>query len=182
MPWTGSAESIGFPSMRRFASEARAIRMPRISRRLFSPRYFIRTNWRWPAQRAVDSWGGVSGVRAALGAATWLGVSAHDERELAEAEAADYATLSPVFETSCKPGIRPLGAATARAWSARSPVPVLWLGGIDPRTAPMAWAAGAAGVAVRGAAMAAGGSLAAIRRPVISRASDRDRQTVTVRI
>ena len=71
-------------------------------------------------------------ARAALGSERLLGYSAHDAEELRVAGAADcdFALLSPVWSTSCKPDARPLGAAAASALTARSPVPVLCLGGV----------------------------------------------------
>ena len=83
-----------------------------------------------------------------------VGRSCHDADELAAAAAAGctYATLSPVFPTTSKPGYGPaLGAAAL----ADAPLPVLALGGVDaPDRARACIAAGAAGVAVMGAAMA----------------------------
>ena len=72
-------------------------------------------------------------VRRILPAGTLLGVSAHDARELAEArrQGADYATLSPVLPTTCKPGARPLGVRLATRLSSAAGLPVLWLGGLD---------------------------------------------------
>jgi thiamine-phosphate pyrophosphorylase len=61
-----------------------------------------------------------------------LGYSAHsdDEREAARDGGADYVTLSPVFATTSKPDVRPLGPAAAMASTRGSALPTLWLGGI----------------------------------------------------
>lgn len=66
-----------------------------------------------------------------------LGVSVHDEGQLAAASAAaaDYALLSPVLPTSSKPGAPYLGLVRAGVWTARSKIPVIWLGGIDATAA-----------------------------------------------
>lgn len=99
----------------------------------------------------------IAAARAGLGVGGLVGVSAHGLTELrAAAEAgADYATLSPIFETASKPGYGPgvgLGGLEA---ASRMPLPVLALGGIGPDTAGACRAAGAAGIAVMGGLMAA---------------------------
>ena len=130
------------------------------------------------SQRELARWGGLERARQALGPSVWLGVSAHDARELRAAECtADYATISPVFATACKPTVQPLDLAAVEKWCAESALPVLWLGGVDATTAKRAWRAGAAGVAAMSALMAptadssaagssaAGSSALAMRRP-----------------
>lgn len=69
----------------------------------------------------------------------------------AAAEGAAYAFLSPYAEGGSKPGRDPL-APTAFAGH---PIPVYALGGVTPANAGAARAAGAHGVAVMGAVMAA---------------------------
>ena len=71
-------------------------------------------------------------ARKALGGARLLGYSAHDFAQLQSAGASgcDFALLSPVWQTSSKPDARPLGVASAGALTERSPLPVLWLGGV----------------------------------------------------
>ena len=83
-----------------------------------------------------------------------LGRSCHDSDELRRAagEGCDYATLSPIFATSSKPGYGPpLGPAAL----SHAPLPVYALGGVDEANAAACTAAGAAGVAVMGAVMSA---------------------------
>jgi thiamine-phosphate pyrophosphorylase len=83
-----------------------------------------------------------------------LGRSCHDATELARAAAdgCHYATLSPIFESTSKPGYGPpLGAAAL----AHAPLPVLALGGVDAGNAAACLRAGAHGVAVMGAVMGA---------------------------
>ncbi len=88
-----------------------------------------------------------------------VGRSCHDAGELAEARAhaADWATYSPVFASSSKPGYGPaLGPAGLAAGCRAVPgLPVLALGGIGPGRARPCLDAGAAGVAVMGAVMRA---------------------------
>jgi len=89
----------------------------------------------------------VQDVRAA-GVRFLVGVSLHgDERPPA---GADYALLAPVFATPSKPGAAPLGLDALRRCAA-SPVPVFALGGVTPANTAACLAAGAHGVAVRGA-------------------------------
>ena len=86
-----------------------------------------------------------------------VGRSCHDLGELGRLSTEDYVTLSPVFATPSKPGYGPpLNPAGLAVLAARSPVPVLALGGVrTPEQAAACVAAGAAGVAVMGAVMAA---------------------------
>ena len=94
-------------------------------------------------------------ARASLGDGALIGVSAHDAAEIAAAatEGADYATLSPIFPSTSKPGYGPaLGLA---ALGAASPLPVLGLGGIEIGNIAACLAAGASGAAVMGGAMRA---------------------------
>jgi thiamine-phosphate pyrophosphorylase len=97
-------------------------------------------------------------ARARLPAGVLLGASAHDAAELARAAAAgaDYATLSPIFASTSKPGYGPaLGGAGLARLAARVSIPVLALGGIDSERIAPCIDAGAAGVAVMGGVMGA---------------------------
>lgn len=87
-----------------------------------------------------------------------VGRSCHDAAELARLTTEDYATLSPVYPTSSKPGYGPpLGPAGLAALIRVSPVPVLALGGVrTPEQVHACVEAGAVGVAVLGAVMRAG--------------------------
>lgn len=86
------------------------------------------------------------------GLAARVGVSCHDDAELARAAAigADYATLSPIFDSRSKPGYGPALGTEALA---AAPLPVYALGGIEPGRAAACVEAGASGVAVMGAVM-----------------------------
>jgi thiamine-phosphate pyrophosphorylase len=88
----------------------------------------------------------------------WVGRSCHDAIELARAEAdgVDYVTLSPIFETPGKPGYGPaLGTDGLRELAAGTDRAVYALAGITAARAGACVAAGAHGVAVQGAVMAA---------------------------
>jgi len=92
-------------------------------------------------------------------APTMVGRSCHDQTELHAAadEGVDYVTISPVYPTASKPGYGPsLGAEGLRDLTARSDIPAVYaLGGIDSARVAECRAAGAAGVAVMSAVMAA---------------------------
>ena len=79
---------------------------------------------------------------------------------------AAYATLSPVFPTTSKPGYGPPLGLSGLAQLARTVpgLPLYALGGIDAASAADCRDAGAAGVAVIGAVMAAPDPEAATRR------------------
>ncbi|MGQ0615625.1 MAG: thiamine phosphate synthase [Acidimicrobiia bacterium] len=90
-----------------------------------------------------------------------VGRSCHSPADLdrAATEACDYATLSPVFCSRSKPGYGPVLGTAALG---DAPLPVYALGGIDADNAGACIAAGAAGVAVMGAVMAAADPAAAV--------------------
>ena len=97
----------------------------------------------------LREWRAASGRRSApqAGAVQLVGASAHSAAELAESAAlgADYATLSPIFATACKPGVAPLGTAALAAACKASPLPVFALGGIGMDKLDACIEAGAAG-------------------------------------
>ncbi|MGH9246066.1 MAG: thiamine phosphate synthase [Acidimicrobiales bacterium] len=98
-----------------------------------------------------------------------IGRSCHDVREVEEAAEAgcDYVTVSPVFETSSKPGYAPvLGIDGLERVSARAAVPVYALGGVGPGRVVDCLKAGASGVAVMGAVMGATDPGAVVRAMV----------------
>lgn len=81
----------------------------------------------------LREWRAASGRQSGgEGAVQLVGASAHSASELAEAAAlgADYATLSPIFATTCKPGAVPLGIGSLAAVCQKSPIPIFALGGI----------------------------------------------------
>jgi thiamine-phosphate pyrophosphorylase len=90
-------------------------------------------------------------ARRALGPGALIGVSAHSAEELrrAEAEGADFATLSPVFPTASKPwAIEVLGLGRFASLSGTTALPVFALGGVQPENAWDCLQAGAYGIAV----------------------------------
>lgn len=98
------------------------------------------------------------------GTALVAGRSCHDADDLrrASAEGVDYVTVSPIFASPSKPGYGPaLGLAGLAALAATAPFPVYALGGVTADSAGACLAAGAAGVAVMGAVMAAADPAAA---------------------
>ncbi len=117
----------------------------------------------WDAVEPADA-------RALLGPGALIGVSTHDPGEALAAAAdpaVDYLQIAPVRPPRSKaPGREPLGLAVLERLQGAGR-PVLAQGGIDADTAAAAVAAGAAGVAVTGAILAAGDphrAAAAIRR------------------
>ena len=96
----------------------------------------------------LREWRAASGRQSGgEGAVQFVGASAHSASELAEAAAlgADYATLSPIFATACKPGAVPLGTAALAAVCKESPLPIFALGGIGRDKLNACIEAGAAG-------------------------------------
>ncbi len=81
-----------------------------------------------------------------------IGISTHDEEELATALAADpdYVALGPIYETKLKKmKWAPQGLARLNEWSARvSPLPLVAIGGLTPERASQAVAAGADSISV----------------------------------
>ena len=79
----------------------------------------------------------------------WVAASCHDQAELDQAGALglDVVTMSPVQPTASHPGAPSLGWAGLAEWVARSPLPVIALGGLTPDDLDMARQHGAYGVA-----------------------------------
>lgn len=98
-------------------------------------------------------------VRSILGGGSILvGASVHSwqEAEQAQADGADYVTVSPIFETASKPGYGPaLGLEILGEFCGALDVPVVALGGITPENAGDCLKAGATAVAVMGEIMRA---------------------------
>lgn len=104
--------------------------------------------------RAASTQGGQHSAPQA-GAVQFVGASAHSAAEIAEAAAlgADYATLSPIFATACKPGAAPFGTAALAAVCKASPLPVFALGGVGRKRLDACIEAGAAGCCMMSAWM-----------------------------
>ncbi len=106
-------------------------------------------------------------VRERLGFAGLIGYSAHSGAEAAEAfsAGADFATLSPVFSSRSKSAALPLLGIEGFQREIRDlEGPVFALGGVDAGRAPGCIVAGARGVALIGAILAAADPAAAAAR------------------
>ena len=104
----------------------------------------------------LREWRAASGRQSGgEGAVPLVGASAHSAAEIAEAAAlgADYATLSPIFATTCKPGAVPFGIAALAAVCQKSPIPIFALGGIGRDKLDACIEAGAAGCCMMSALM-----------------------------
>ena len=86
-----------------------------------------------------------------------VGASCHDAAEAEDAAGlgADFVTVSPVFETSSKPGAPLLGLAGLAKIAGPLDVPVYALGGVTPQRVGACLDRGAHGVAVLAGIMAA---------------------------
>jgi len=104
----------------------------------------------------------VAEARALLGPDRLIGVSTHSPAELAAAAGADFAVFGPLYDTPSKRAYGPpLGLDGLRAARAAAPLPLFAIGGIDAARAADARAAGADGVAVIRAVLAAADPTAA---------------------
>jgi thiamine-phosphate pyrophosphorylase len=95
----------------------------------------------------------------ARGAALIITAACHSPQEIALARAmgADLVFLSPVFATTSHPGAPVLGALEFKRLAAKSPVPVLALGGVDAANARLLAAPNVAGFGAIGAFSGLGG-------------------------
>jgi len=103
-------------------------------------------------------------ARDLLGAGKLMGVSCHSLADIREAEdgGADFVVLGPLFETPSKAAYGPpLTTAVLRQARAATSLPILAIGGITPGRISEVMAAGADGVAVISAVMAAADPAAA---------------------
>lgn len=104
----------------------------------------------------------VAEARALLGPERLIGVSTHSPAELAAAAGADFAVFGPLHDTPSKRAFGPpLGIDALRAARAATPLPLFAIGGIDALRAVDARRAGADGVAVIRAVLAAADPAAA---------------------
>jgi thiamine-phosphate pyrophosphorylase len=103
--------------------------------------------------------GNVATARTVLGPGAWVSISTHELGEVVAAAVAgaDGVTLSPIFASASKHGYGPaLGLERLGEVAAASPIPVIALGGLeDAGRVGACLEAGAAAVAVMGAAMRA---------------------------
>lgn len=83
----------------------------------------------------------------------WVAASCHNQQQLEQAVAigADFAVLSPILPTASHPDAIPLGWSQFAALTARCPIPIYALGGMQRRDLPHVWQQGGQGVAaIRG--------------------------------
>ena len=101
-------------------------------------------------------------ARLVVGSRVCIGFSSHLGEAAACCVGADYLSLSPVYATASKVGLlEPMGAVVLEAEIARRSVPVWALGGLTPERTAAVRNAGARGVLVRGALLAAADPAAA---------------------
>lgn len=108
----------------------------------------------------------VRDARALIGDERLIGVSTHAPEEVAAAEhaGANFVVFGPVFETPAKrPYGAPLGVDALRRATASAAIPVFAIGGVAPERTGALRDAGAAGVAVVRAILAADDPSAAAR-------------------
>ena len=76
------------------------------------------------------------------------GVSVHSvtEAEIAEKTGADYLIAGHIFETGCKPGMRPRGTEFLQCVCKQVSIPVYAIGGITKENAALTIQSGAAGI------------------------------------
>lgn len=97
-------------------------------------------------------------ARRLMGPGALIGCSAHNPEELREAEdgGADFVTFGPVYATPSKaPYGPPVGIGALRAACQATRIPVFALGGVSPANAGEVLAAGARGIALISAVIAA---------------------------
>ena len=100
----------------------------------------------------------VSVARTLLGPTRLIGVSVHSEEEAVQADkdGADFAVLGPMYDTPSKRVYGPpLGLSVLDRATARCRIPILAIGGITPSRVQDVRRAGASGVAVVSAILAA---------------------------
>lgn len=104
-------------------------------------------------------------VRRLLGPAAPIGASVHSVAEAlaAERDGATWVTFGHVWETGSHPGEPGRGIAILREVVEAVPIPVIAIGGVTVERAPAAIEAGASGVAVISAILAADDPAAATR-------------------
>jgi thiamine-phosphate pyrophosphorylase len=100
---------------------------------------------------------GIVQARQVLGPSALVGMSAHGMADVTNARfaGADYVTLSPIYETTSKPGYGPALGIEAVRLAAKADIAIVALGGISADNAAAVWDAGAAGVAIMGSVMRA---------------------------
>jgi thiamine-phosphate pyrophosphorylase len=108
---------------------------------------------------------GIVQARKVLGLSALIGMSAHGMAEVTNARVAgaDYVTLSPIYETTSKPGYGPALGIEAVRFAAKAKIAIVGLGGISADNVAAVRDAGAAGVAVMGSVMRARNAAEVVR-------------------
>lgn len=135
----------------------RLARLARSARNLcqtYGARLLIHSDWRLAGVLGLDGVHLPAALAAGLSerplpADRWLGVSCHDAAELAQALriGADFATLSPVYETPDHAQATPLGWERFADLVAAAALPVFALGGLEADDIDAARMSGAQGIA-----------------------------------
>jgi thiamine-phosphate pyrophosphorylase len=97
-------------------------------------------------------------ARADMGVRKLVGSSIHtlNEAQALDPSVVDYAIAGPAYASASKPGYGPaVGGPGLRALATAASVPVIAVGGIEPRFVADVIASGAAGIAVMGGVMRA---------------------------
>jgi len=97
-------------------------------------------------------------ARADMGVRKLVGSSIHtlNQAQALNPSVVDYAIAGPAYASASKPGYGPaLGGTGLRALATAASVPVIAVGGIEPRLVADVIASGAAGIAVMGGVMRA---------------------------
>lgn len=99
----------------------------------------------------------IAAARRVVGRTALIGISTHSlaQAEAAQAAGADYIGFGPVFPTGTKDAGTPRGLDDLRAVTSRMAIPVIAIGGITEANAGAVIAAGARGIAVISAVLAA---------------------------
>ena len=92
----------------------------------------------------------ISAARSILGNGKEIGVSTHSlaQARRARSEGADYISVGPIFHSSTKPHLKPVGVELLRDIRKKIDLPIIAIGGITPENVEEALAAGADIVAV----------------------------------
>lgn len=105
-------------------------------------------------------------VRRLIGPDMLLGVSCAtmEEAMAAQADGADYLGVGAMFATDTKTDTRPVSKETLCAIRAAVDIPIVIIGGINPKTAPLFYGTGISGLAVVSAIVAQPDIAAAARQ------------------
>jgi thiamine-phosphate pyrophosphorylase len=108
-------------------------------------------------------------ARGIIGEGKIIGVSASNSRQALRAieDGADYLGLGPIYQTDTKKIDYPLGVDLIKEVRAQSPIPIFAIGGIKLENVAEVISAGASGVAVISAIVAADRIAAACRQFVV---------------